>query len=74
MTIVAACNDYPTNDASTTRFVIRAPAPSSTDSDIVMKLLDKTAEQRDQIAAGIEPDLRHCSADWAAHGGIHAFA
>jgi PAS domain S-box-containing protein len=33
-------------------------------SDIVMKLLTKTAEERYQTAAGVERDLRHCLAEW----------
>ena len=38
------------------------PAPIS---DIVMKLLAKTAEERYQTAAGVERDLRRCLAEWA---------
>lgn len=37
------------------------PAPLS---DIVMKLLAKTAEERYQTAAGVECDLRRCLAEW----------
>ena len=37
------------------------PAPVS---DIVMKLLAKTAEERYQTAAGVERDLRRCLAEW----------
>src|SRR5262249_12253887 len=33
-------------------------------SEIVMKLLTKTAEQRYQTAAGVESDLRRCLARW----------
>jgi PAS domain S-box-containing protein len=33
-------------------------------SDIVMKLLAKTAEERYQTAAGLERDLRRCLAEW----------
>ena len=33
-------------------------------SDIVMKLLAKTAEERYQTAAGVERDLRRCLAEW----------
>jgi serine/threonine protein kinase len=35
-------------------------------SRIVMKLLEKTAEQRYQTAAGVESDLRRCLAEWQA--------
>src|SRR5208337_465024 len=37
-------------------------------SEIVMKLLAKTAEDRYQTAAGAERDLRRCLSDWGAHG------
>jgi PAS domain S-box-containing protein len=37
------------------------PAPLS---DIVMKLLAKTTEERYQTAAGVEYDLRRCLAEW----------
>ncbi|WP_339490747.1 trifunctional serine/threonine-protein kinase/ATP-binding protein/sensor histidine kinase [Pseudomonas sp. EL_65y_Pfl2_R95] len=43
-------------------------------SQIVMKLLAKTAEDRYQTAGGIEQDLRHCQADWLAHQRINDFA
>ena len=39
-------------------------------SEIVMKLLAKTAEDRYQTAAGVEHDLRRCLAEWEAHGRI----
>jgi PAS domain S-box-containing protein len=42
-------------------------------SAIVMKLLAKTAEERYQTAAGLEWDLRHCLAEWEAHGRIDHF-
>ena len=42
-------------------------------SEIVMKLLAKTAEERYQTAAGVEHDLRLCLADWQAHGRIDDF-
>ena len=42
-------------------------------SQIVMKLLAKTAEERYQTAAGVERDLRRCLADWEAHGRIDDF-
>jgi PAS domain S-box-containing protein len=38
------------------------PAPVS---QLVMKLLAKTAEERYQTAAGVERDLRRCFAEWA---------
>ncbi|HTV28988.1 MAG TPA: AAA family ATPase [Xanthobacteraceae bacterium] len=37
------------------------PAPLS---DVVMKLLAKTSEERYQTAAGVERDLRRCLAEW----------
>ncbi|MGY4444047.1 serine/threonine protein kinase [Bradyrhizobium sp. LM2.3] len=42
-------------------------------SQIVMKLLAKTAEERYQTAAGLEHDLQHCLAAWANHGRIDPF-
>ncbi|MGY4372939.1 serine/threonine protein kinase [Bradyrhizobium sp. i1.3.6] len=42
-------------------------------SQIVMKLLAKTAEERYQTAAGLEHDLQHCLAAWANHGRIDTF-
>ncbi len=42
-------------------------------SQIVMKLLAKTAEERYQTAAGVERDLQRCLADWKAHGRIDDF-
>src|SRR5262249_23136126 len=42
-------------------------------SEIVMKLLTKTAEQRYQTAAGVESDLRRCLARWETRGGIDQF-
>jgi PAS domain S-box-containing protein len=42
-------------------------------SDIVMKLLAKTVEERYQTAAGLESDLERCLAEWGAHGRIEAF-
>ena len=43
-------------------------------SEIVMKLLAKTAEERYQTAAGLENDLRRCLAEWELHGRIEPFA
>lgn len=42
-------------------------------SSIVMKLLEKTAEDRYQTAAGIEADLRRCLKEWQSHGRIDPF-
>lgn len=46
------------------------PAPVS---QIVMKLLAKTGEERYQTAFGIEKDLRHCLAEWERKGRIDPF-
>jgi PAS domain S-box-containing protein len=43
-------------------------------SEIVMKLLAKTTEDRYQTAAGIESDLRYCLAEWKRKGRIDSFA
>ncbi len=43
-------------------------------SDIVMKLLAKTAEERYQTAASVEHDLQRCLADWQELHCITAFA
>jgi serine/threonine protein kinase len=43
-------------------------------SQIVMKLLAKTAEERYQTAAGLKRDLQRCLAEWQAKGRIDAFA
>src|SRR6202158_4194714 len=43
-------------------------------SDIIMKLLAKTAEERYQTAAGVESDLRHCLAERERKGRIDPFA
>jgi PAS domain S-box-containing protein len=42
-------------------------------SQIVMKLLAKTAEERYQTAASVEHDLRRCLTDWESHGRINPF-
>ena len=47
------------------------PAPVS---EIIMKLLAKTAEERYQTAAGVESDLRHCLAERERKGRIAPFA
>jgi len=46
------------------------PAPIS---EIVMKLLAKTPEERHQTAAGVEHDLRLCLAEWEARRRIDLF-
>ena len=43
-------------------------------SEIVMKLLAKTAEERYQTAAGVEDDLQRCLAEWERHGRVERFA
>ena len=43
-------------------------------SEIVMKLLAKTAEDRYQTAAGLEHDLRRSLAEWELSGRIEPFA
>jgi len=47
------------------------PAPVS---EITMKLLAKTAEERYQTAGGVESDLRHCLAEREHKGRIDPFA
>ncbi len=42
-------------------------------SAIVMKLLAKNAEERDQTAAGLEADFRRCLSEWQSHGRIDSF-
>jgi PAS domain S-box-containing protein len=42
-------------------------------SDVVMKLMAKTAEVRYQTAAGVEQDLRRCRAQWEAERRIDPF-
>jgi PAS domain S-box-containing protein len=42
-------------------------------SQVVMKLLAKTAEERYQTAAGVERDLSHCLAEWEARRRIDDF-
>ncbi|MEA2882819.1 MAG: hypothetical protein QOH32_2075, partial [Bradyrhizobium sp.] len=48
----------------------KIPAPVS---EVVMKLLAKTAEERYQTAAGVENDLRHCLAERERKGHIDPF-
>ncbi|MFL9895191.1 trifunctional serine/threonine-protein kinase/ATP-binding protein/sensor histidine kinase [Paraburkholderia sp. RL17-381-BIF-C] len=42
-------------------------------SQIVMKLLAKTAEERYQTAGGVEHDLQHCLVDWERERRVHIF-
>ncbi|MEA3116777.1 MAG: hypothetical protein QOI13_47 [Paraburkholderia sp.] len=49
----------------------KIPAPLS---EVVMKLLAKTAEERYQTAAGVENDLRYCLAEQELRGRIDLFA
>src|SRR5262249_22349917 len=51
----------------------RIPGVSSAISDIVMKLLAKTTEDRYQTAAGVVADLRHCLSAWERTGSIEPF-
>jgi len=41
---------------------------------ILMKLLEKTAEQRYQSALGLREDLAHCAREWSARRRIEPFA
>jgi predicted ATPase/signal transduction histidine kinase len=58
----------------------RAQAPSALDaripatlSAIVMKLIERSPDDRYQSAAALVQDLTRCSLDWAAHGHIAPF-
>ena len=42
-------------------------------SDMVMKLMTKTAEERYQSTGGVDADLRRCLAQWASDGRIDRF-
>jgi PAS domain S-box-containing protein len=42
-------------------------------SEMVMRLLAKTAEERYQSAAGLDADLRRCLAEWKSQGRIDSF-
>lgn len=42
-------------------------------SDIVARLMAKTAEQRYQSAQGLTADLLHCQTQWQRHGAIETF-
>ncbi|MGO7091828.1 AAA family ATPase [Rhizobium leguminosarum] len=52
----------------------RVPSIPVTISDIVTKLLAKTADERYQTAAGVEYDLGQCLAEWRSKGRIDPFA
>jgi PAS domain S-box-containing protein len=43
-------------------------------SDIIMKLLAKTAEERYQTAAGVEADLKICLSQWETQARVDDFA
>ncbi|MBV8407684.1 MAG: AAA family ATPase [Alphaproteobacteria bacterium] len=51
----------------------RVAAVPAAISDLILKLLAKTAEERYQTVAGLERDLRHCLAAWEAHRRIDSF-
>ncbi|HVK53597.1 MAG TPA: AAA family ATPase, partial [Burkholderiales bacterium] len=53
-----------------TEHVKDIPAPISA---IIMKLLEKIAEQRYQTAVGVEADLQQCLAQWESAGRITPF-
>ena len=61
--------------------IARTPVPPHTRfgtipaliSQIVMKLVAKTAEERYQTAAGVEHDLRQCRTEWEMRGRIDEF-
>ena len=61
--------------------VARTPAPPNERSrniptplsELIMKLLAKTADERYQTAAGVESDLRHCLTEWERNGSIEPF-
>lgn len=52
----------------------RVPSVPTPLSEIVMKLVAKTAEERYQTAAGVEHDLQRCLFEWERHGRIASFA
>ncbi|MDI3561904.1 ATP-binding sensor histidine kinase [Bradyrhizobium sp. Arg816] len=62
--------------------IARKPAPPSARltalpapiSQIIMKLLAKTAEERYQTAAGLERDLRRCLSEWDSQDRIDQFS
>jgi PAS domain S-box-containing protein len=50
-----------------------APHVPTAVSDLVLKLLSKTAEQRYRHADGLLKDLQHCLADWERTGTVPPF-
>jgi predicted ATPase/HPt (histidine-containing phosphotransfer) domain-containing protein len=52
---------------------LRLPGIEPALSEIVQKLMAKSAERRYQTAFGLAADLRHCLAEFEAHGRIAAF-
>ena len=52
------------------KWVAEMPGPLS---DIVLKLLAKSAEERYQTARGLKADLEYCDTQWQAHGSIAPF-
>ncbi|NDZ16610.1 hypothetical protein C7T35_04160 [Variovorax sp. WS11] len=52
----------------------RVPGLPPPVSDIVMKLLAKSPDERYQSAAGLAEDLAFCAREWAAHRRIAPFA
>ena len=52
----------------------RLPSLPAVVSEIVMKLIAKTAEERYQTVGGVEHDLRRCLLEWERHGRIEPFA
>jgi predicted ATPase len=52
----------------------RDPRVPETLSQIILKLLAKTPEERYQSAAGVREDLATCAAEWAEHRFIKPFA
>ena len=51
----------------------RVPGLPEPLSDLVMRLLSKTADERYQTAKGLEADLRQCLAQWESSGRIDPF-
>jgi PAS domain S-box-containing protein len=51
----------------------RVPGLPEPISELVMKLLAKTPEERYQSSASLDADLRRCLARWEADGHVHPF-